>query len=176
MADLDFADFNSMVRAHQKQIHRLILAMVRDPDDADALTQDTFVKAFEHRKSFRKESAIGTWLTRIAINQVRDHERSRRWRFWQGLVRKPRDSNAPDPVEKVADKAADPARILEARDNTETLWAVVANLSVRQRAAFTLRFVEEMSLEAIANAMGCEVGTVKSHLARALATIRREVP
>lgn len=174
---LDRAAFEAAVRDHQRRIFRVVLAMVRDPDEADALTQDTFVRAWEHRRDFRGEAAVGTWLTRIAIHLVHDRERSRPWRFWRWLARGSWDDegDATPEIERVPDPSADPPRALAVREDARAVWEVVARLPVRQRAAFTLRHVEDLSLEEIASAMGCEVGTVKAHLARATAAVRREV-
>jgi len=172
--DLDAAAFDALVRRHQQRLYRLVLGLVRDPDEAESLTQDVFVAAFEHRESFRGEASVGTWLASIAINRVRDRERSRRWQFWRGLSRGTADEGARD-VDQVPDGAPDPARVLAARQDVRAVRDAVARLPVRQRAAFTLRYVEEQSLEEIAAALGCEVGTVKSHLARAVAAVRREV-
>jgi RNA polymerase sigma-70 factor (ECF subfamily) len=170
---LEAAAFDGIVRAHQRRLYRLLLAMTRNPDEADSLTQETFVRAFEHRDAFRGDCAVGTWLTRIAINLVRDRTRSSLWRFWQSLFR--RDGDAAAEAEQVPDDAPDPARALLAREDARAIGEAVARLSVRQRAAFTLRYLEEQSVAQIAETLGCEVGTVKSHLARAVASIRREV-
>jgi len=170
---LDAAAFDGLVRGHQKRLYRLLLAMTRDPDEADQLTQETFVRAFRHRDAFRGDAAAGTWLTRIAINLVRDRSRSGAWRFWRALFR--RDGDAAVEAEQVPDGAPDPQRQVLARRDAEAVGCAVLKLPVRQRAAFTLRYVEEMTLEEIAASMGCEVGTVKAHLARATAAVRREV-
>jgi len=172
---LDAEDFDGIVRHHQQGIYRLLLGLVRNPDEAEALTQDTFVQAFVHRASFRGDAAIGTWLARIAINRVRDRERNRAWQFWRGFSRGQGKDDALRAAEHVADGVPDPERSLRARQEVETVREAVARLPLRQRAAFTLRYVEEQSLEEIASALGCRMGTVKSHLARAVAAVRREV-
>jgi RNA polymerase sigma-70 factor (ECF subfamily) len=55
------ADFDALVLAEQRRIYRVLLAMLRDPDAADSLTQECFLKAYEHRKRFRGECSIRTW-------------------------------------------------------------------------------------------------------------------
>jgi len=170
---LEAASFDGIVREHQQRLYRLLLAMTRDPDEADGLVQETFVRAFEHREAFRGDCAVGTWLTRIAINLVRDRARSSPWRFWKSLFR--RDGDAAREAEQVPDDAPDPVRALLAREDARAIGVAVARLPIRQRAAFTLRYVEEQSVSRIAETLGCEVGTVKAHLARATAAVRREV-
>ena len=60
--------FDEMVRAHQRRIHRILMALVHDPGAADTLTQEVFLRAFEKRTTVRGEASVGTWLVRIALN------------------------------------------------------------------------------------------------------------
>ena len=92
----EFEDFDALVLAEQRRIYRVLLAMLRDPDAADSLTQECFLKAYEQRKRFRGECSMRTWLMRIAINLARDHVKSRRWQFWRKLFSQPGDSGAVD--------------------------------------------------------------------------------
>src|ERR1051326_6818464 len=79
-------DFDAIVRLHQRRIFRLLLAMLRDEDIAETLTQETFLRAYRKRADFRGEGRLDGWLMRIAVNLGRDHIRSRRGGFWEGLV------------------------------------------------------------------------------------------
>ncbi len=167
-------EFDGVVRAHQRRIYRVLLGLVRDPDAADTLTQECFLRAFKKRKSFRGEASVGTWLVQIAVNLARDYGRSRRIAFWRRLFgqAKPEEAAAAD---QMADARASPERALVAREELEAVWSVVGALSPQQRAAFVLRFAEEMTLEEVAVAMALEVGTVKAHLARAVGAVRRRL-
>ncbi len=165
---IDFGDFDRIVREHQKQIYRILLLMMHDPDAADTLTQECFLRAFRKRDSFRGESSLSTWLARIAINLARDHNRSRRWAFWRGLRQ-----TDPAVVTRAADVRDSPEQVLLAREQMVAVWSAVERLAGRQKEAFILRFAEEMPLEAIALAMNLEVGTVKAHLSRALQAVRK---
>jgi RNA polymerase sigma-70 factor, ECF subfamily len=162
--------FHRIVLEHQRRIHRILLGLLRDPDAADSLTQECFLRAFERGAGFRGEASIGTWLVRIAINLARDHIRSRRVAFWRHLLRNDGSHNATMP-----DPGPSPDRTLMARERLQAVQRVVDRLSHRQRACFVLRFVEAMTLEEIALAMDLKVGTVKAHLARAVGAVRREV-
>lgn len=165
-------EFDELVRRNQRRIYRLLLAMVRDPDLADTLAQECFLRAFEKRGSFRGESSAATWLVRIAVNLARDHAKNRRSRFWRWLVR---DTEAESPAEAVPASAPSPECALAARQEAAAVWAVVETLPPQQRAVFVLRFAEEMSLEEIARALDVNTGTVKSHLHRALSALRQEL-
>ncbi len=166
-------DFERLVRQHQRRIYRVLLALLRDEDAAGTLTQECFLRAFEKRGSFRGEASAGTWLVRIAINLARDHQKNRRQSFWRRLVGSAGDA-AEAAAAVVPDGRASPERSLLAREETRAVARAVDQLPNRQREVFLLRFVEEMSLEEIAQATDLETGTVKSHLSRALATVRQK--
>ena len=164
-------EFDAVVRAHQRRIYRVLLGIVRDPDVADTLTQECFLRAYRNWKGFRGEASVGTWLGRIAIHLAFDHARNRRAEFWRRLFGGRQEEDAPAVLE-VRDSRASPERQLAAREELDAVWAAAGTLPVRQRAAFHLRFGEEMTLEEIAEHMGLEVGTVKAHLSRAVAAVR----
>ncbi len=161
--------FDQLVLEHQRRIHRILLSLVHDTDAADTLTQEVFLRAFRGHAAFRGEASIGTWLVRIAINIARDHARNRRVAFWRRLI--PSDAGS-EPARRVADPVPLPDQAAIARERLSAVRQAVDGLSHRQRACFLLRFIEGMTLEEIAEAMGVEVGTVKAHLARAVGRVR----
>jgi len=168
----EFEDFDSVVRAHQRGIYRVLLALLHDTDTADALTQECFLKAYEHKSKFRGECSARTWLTRIAVNLARDHVKSRRWQFWRNLFHQSGDTaELPEPVAP----QASPERALLAREQLVGVWSEVDKLPNQQRAVFVLRFVEEMSIEEIAEATFLRPGTVKAHLFRATGAVRERL-
>ena len=165
-------DFDAIVRLHQRRIFRLLMAMLRDEEAAETLTQETFLRAYRKRADFRGEGRIDGWLMRIAVNLGRDHVRSRRSGFWKRLL-------GGEPAELAAETAADPQpgpeRILLAREQAQAVWQIAEELSPQQRAIFALRFVDEMPLDDIARTMGVRVGTVKAHLSRAVTKLREKL-
>jgi RNA polymerase sigma-70 factor (ECF subfamily) len=173
-ADSAPLDFDLLVRQHQRRVYRVLLGMVRDPDLADNLTQDCFVRAYEKRASFRGEASVGTWLVSIAINLARDHGRSRRAGFWRRLFSAPAEEQEAA-LETAADLGASPERSLIARQELGRVWQLVEELPQRQREVFLLRFAEEMPLEEISLALGMQSGTVKAHLFRAVGTVRKRM-
>jgi RNA polymerase sigma-70 factor (ECF subfamily) len=166
-------DFTPLVQSHQRRIYRVLLGMVRDPDAAQNLTQECFLKAYQRRASFRCEANVGVWLLKIAVNLARDHRRSRLREFWL------RFSSSSEEVEDLGQRLPDPhasqERVLVGREEVASVWSVVEKLSPQQREVFILRFVEEMSLEEIAAATSLKVGTVKTHLFRAVHAIRQRL-
>ncbi len=165
--------FEQIVAAHQQRIYRLLLGLLRDPDAAQTLTQECFLRAYRKRAGFRGEASVGTWLAHIAVNLARDHGRSRARRFWERVLG--REEEAGSRAERVPDRAPSPERSLLAREGSATVWSLAAELPGRQREVFLLRFAQEMSLEEIGQTLGLEVGTVKAHLFRAVAVMRRRL-
>jgi RNA polymerase sigma-70 factor, ECF subfamily len=166
-------DFDELVRRNQQRIFRLLMALLRDEDAADTLTQECFLRAYKKRASFRGESSVDTWVYRIAVNLARDHIRNKRQGFWKRLFRDGKESEDEQPIlEAVADSRATAEVQLLAREEVAMVWHAVRRLSPNQREVFVLRFVEEMSLEQIAQTLGMELGTVKSHLFRAVGAVR----
>lgn len=161
-------DFERIVLNHQRQIYRTLLFLVRDPDVADSLTQDCFLRAFRNLSSFRCRSKVSTWLMRIAINLAQDHNRNRRLVFWRRLKRI-------DYIDmtQVADTQHSPEDALMTGELADAVGRALEKLSDRQRAVFMMRFIDDMALEEIAEVLQLGVGTVKTHLYRALDTVRR---
>ena len=146
---------------------------VRDRDAAETITQDCFLKAYRARESFRGDCSLSTWLMQIAVNLVRDYARSKQFQFWKRA-----QTSAVD-VSEVTEFLKHPGSSAEsgvlAREQLKAVWTAVEKLSRMQREVFLLRFVEEMELREIAELMGMKESTVKSHLYRALNSVRSKV-
>ena len=169
-------DFDELVRRNQKRIFRLLMSLLRDEDAADTLTQECFLRAYTKRASFRGDSSVDTWLYRIAVNLARDYQRSKRQGFWKRMFSATPETEDEIPLlETVADGGSDAERQLLAREEVDQVWYTVRRLSEHQREVFVLRYSEELSLEEIANTLDMQIGTVKSHLNRALTTVRKRI-
>ncbi len=163
-------EFESIVRDHQRRIYRLLVALLRNRDEADDLTQECFLRAFRKHASYRGEAGIATWLTRIAINLACDHGRNRRQAFWRRLSRGQQSA-----TQTVADDRRTPEESLLAQERADAVWSTIGRLPERQRAVFVLRFAEEMQLDEIASAMDLDLGTIKAHLWHATRTVRQHM-
>ena len=152
------------------RIFRFLLVSLRDRDVAQTLTQDTFMRAWTARESFRGDCSPVTWLTRIALNLVRDHTRTNRFKFWKRAAQTAVDVQ--DIATHIPDSTASAESTLSARQQLTLVWETVETLSERQRNVFVLRFVEELELSEIAEITGLPISTVKTHLYRSLAAIR----
>jgi RNA polymerase sigma-70 factor (ECF subfamily) len=163
-------DLDTIVALYQPRVFRFLLATLRDRDSAETLTQETFLRAWSSRSSFREDCSIGTWLIRIALNLARDHTRTGRFRFWKQLSASAVDVS--DVAASIPNRDTSAEATLIAQQQVALIWETVGGLSARQRTIFLLRFLEEMDIPEIATVTGLPLGTVKSHLYRALTVIR----
>jgi RNA polymerase sigma-70 factor (ECF subfamily) len=166
----DAGGVEEWMRLYRGRVFRYILFATRDEDVAESLTQDCFLRAHTAQASFRGECAMSTWLMRIAVNLVRDHQRSMKLRFWRRAAM----LDATEMSDRLPDLASSTEHRLIARERVATVWRAVERLSERQRSIFLLRFVEELELPEIAEAMQLNLNTVKSHLYRALSVVKQQ--
>ena len=167
----ELEDVNTLCLTYRSRIYRYALLSLKDPDLAETITQDCFLKAFNARKDFRGDCSVATWLTRIATNLIRDCTRSRKFQFWK--TANSSAVEAGDIADRLRSPGISPESFLVVREQLVKVWDAVATLPDKQRSVFVLRFVEDMELPEIAIAMGLHVGTVKSHLHRGLAAVRK---
>jgi RNA polymerase sigma-70 factor (ECF subfamily) len=166
----DESAFAAIVERYQRKVHRVATAIVRDPTEADIVTQDTFVQAYLNLVKFEGRSGLETWLTRIAINRSRDALRGRKW---TSLSLSTDDEDAP-PLELV-DERPDAEREMFSRQIERAVENAMDGLSAQQKAIFRLRHYEDMPLERIAEMLGLKAGTVRAHLFRAIQKLRKEL-
>ncbi len=157
--------FDLLVRKYQQRIMKVIARFMSDMDEVQDLAQETFIKAYRALPRFRGDSAFYTWLYRIAINTAKNHLVSQ-------SRRPPTDDiEACDAEQFAGDSAlkeyASPERIL-LKDEIETVvFDTIDKLPDDLRIAITLRELEGLSYEEIAEAMSCPIGTVRSRIFRA---------
>jgi RNA polymerase sigma-70 factor, ECF subfamily len=169
----DVDAFEYFVKTYQKRITRFVFTLLRDPSDADCVTQDVFVKAFRALPEFKGESAFETWLIRIAINTVRDRVRRRRPVVSFSDLRDLDDDDGPE-IPAALDPAdgTSPERDLLSGDIRRRIAAALVSLSPRQRSIFVMKHYEEKSIAEISETTGLDEGTIKSHLFRAARKLR----
>lgn len=172
-ATSELDDIDALVHTHRPRLLRFVTFSVGDDDVAASIVQDCFLKAYSGRASFRGDCSVQTWLTSIALNLVRDHQRTRKLQFWRKAAK-----TATDVMEMASilpGHESSPERQLLAREKASAVATVVETLSANQRAVFLMRFSEEMELADIARTMNMPVNTVKTHLHRAVRAVRERV-
>ena len=161
----DKAAFDLLVRKYQHRIVKLVGRYVRDQDDALDVAQEAFIKAYRALANFRGESAFYTWLYRIAINTAKNH--------LVALGRRPREVDLEGPdgepisIDDLQQDDETPEKILLVDEIRNTILRTIDSLPEDLRTAITLREVEGLSYEEIADAMDCPIGTVRSRIFRA---------
>ncbi|MEI9811208.1 MAG: RNA polymerase sigma factor [Acidobacteriota bacterium] len=166
--------FAVWMTSEQRRIYGLCYHMLQDRDEADSATQDVFLKAYRalQKPDTDEPTEPAKWLTRIAVNTCLDRLRSRRWQFWRRRAQANEEQETMDRATEQS-PAAD-ARYFAIQIN-QRLATALGQLSDRQRAVFTLRHYESLSMEEIAGALGLDTGTVKAHMHRAVSKLRVEL-
>lgn len=166
-------DFASWMASEQRRIFLLCQRMLGDSDEADTATQDAFLKAYHSLEKHGSEiEDLNKWVTRIAVNTCLDRLRSRRWQFWR---KRPNQQDEELILAMAPACEPDQEDQLFASEIGRRLAAALERLSDRQRAVFTLRHYEGRSLDEIAEVLSLDVGTVKAHMARAVAKLREDL-
>lgn len=174
----DEAAFDRLITEGSGDVYALLYRLTQDPEEARDLTQETFLRAFQHIGRFRGDADLKTWIYRIAINQARN-----RWRWWRRRRRDVTVSlDAEDDGRSVplsgrlaASEQNNPLEETLAHEREDRLNAALATLNSSYREAVVLRDIEGMSYEEIAVALGINIGTVKSRLARGRLELRRRL-
>jgi RNA polymerase sigma-70 factor (ECF subfamily) len=158
--------FELLVVKYQRKLARLLSRFIRDASEVEDVTQEAFIKAYRALPSFRGDSAFYTWLYRIGINTAKNYLVSlgRRAPTVTGV-----DSDEAEGIEE-GDQLRDlntPENQLMSRQLAETVNQALQELPEELRTAITLREIDGMSYEEIAQIMSCPIGTVRSRIFRA---------
>jgi len=164
--------FDLLVLKYQHKVVKLVMRYVRNPADAEDVAQEAFVKAYRALPGFRGDSAFYTWLYRIAINTAKN-----------ALVSRQRNPvsyelDARDDDHDYGGRLRDPDTpegLALTEEIREIVQAAMGELPEDLRAAITLRELEGLSYEEIAESMRCPVGTVRSRIFRAREAIDRRL-
>jgi RNA polymerase sigma-70 factor (ECF subfamily) len=172
----DFAAMERLIIRYQNRIYNVILKMCANPDDAEELTQETFVKILEGIEGFNGRSSFYTWAFRIAVNLTINHcKRDRK------LVTRSIDAEDNQCGEQAKtqlreflrdDSVPEPAVAAQNRELCEIVVNSLSKLDDTQRAVIILRDIEDMSYAQIADVLDIELGTVKSRLSRGRSSLR----
>ena len=170
----DKTAFDLLVRKYQHRVVKLVMRYLRDPADAEDVTQEAFIKAYRALPQFRGESAFYTWLYRIAINTAKNAAVSRS----RSPVEYDLDLQNSDESYDLQARMADhdtPEALALADEIRVVVEAAIASLPEELRTAIVLRELDGQSYEAIAATMDCPVGTVRSRIFRAREVIDKRL-
>ena len=162
--------FEMLVVKYQRRIERLIGRMVRDPELVRDIAQETFIRAYRAIPQFRGESAFYTWLYRIAVNSAKKAlgDLKRDPLVSESMLRGGNDDG--EETSRLENELSDgetPEAVLASKEIAQAVNAAINALSEDLRQAVTLREIEGLSYEEIADVMNCPIGTVRSRIFRA---------
>jgi len=166
-------DVEALDRIYRARLLRFVAFSIGDRDLAESIVQDCFLKAYRARASFRGECSVQTWLTRIALNMIRDQQRTKKFRFWRSFRERALDIT--EVASTLCSGRCSPEKDLLLREKVAQVAKVLAGLSLNQRTIFLMHFQEEMGIQEISLAIDMSVTTVKTHLHRAVKAIRDEL-
>lgn len=158
--------FELLVAKYQRRLGRLISRFVRNPAEAEDVTQDAFIKAYRALPAFRGESAFYTWLYRIGINTAKNYLVSQGRRSPTSTSFDAEEAEALEEA-TLLHEVATPENELMSKQVVEVVNASLQELPDDLRTALTLREIEGLSYEEIAAVMDCPIGTVRSRIFRA---------
>jgi RNA polymerase sigma-70 factor, ECF subfamily len=171
--------FDLLVLKYQRKVQRLVARFVRDSGEIDDVTQEAFIKAYRALPSFRGDAAFYTWIYRIAINCAKNYLASpgRRIIPMSFLESDDDEDGGTESFERNTglQDASTPDAEYASKQIAETVNRAMAALPEDLRTAVTLREIEGLSYEEIAEAMDCPIGTVRSRIFRAREAIAAEL-
>lgn len=168
--------FELLVIKYERRIQRLIGRMVRDVDLVEDIAQETFIRAYRALAQFRGEAQFYTWLYRIAVNTAK--------KALMELKRNPTvsensfksdDDDETSPLENELTSSETPESLLAGKEIAQMVNTAMEALPEELRQAITLREIEGLSYEEIAEAMNCPIGTVRSRIFRAREAISARI-
>ncbi|MBI4597098.1 MAG: sigma-70 family RNA polymerase sigma factor [Candidatus Omnitrophica bacterium] len=169
--------YAELVDRYQGPAFRLALSLLGHHEDAKDASQEAFVNAYRSLRRFRGNAKFSTWLYRIVVNECKDEVRRRMRAPAAAAVVGEADPDDPDSswFIDVGDPAADPSDRAANRELGRRLAQAIGRLPMKQKTAFALHHLQGLPLMEVAGVMDCRVGTVKAHIFRAAASLRKQL-
>jgi len=158
--------FELLVIKYQRKVNRLLSRFVRDPVEIEDITQEAFIKAYRALPRFRGEAAFYTWLYRIAVNTAKNYLVAQGRRAMTMSDSSVEEAETFDDASQLRETATPEAELMS-KQIAETVNQAMLDLPDELRTAITLREIEGLSYEEIAQEMHCPIGTVRSRIFRA---------
>ncbi|MEI8715387.1 RNA polymerase sigma factor [Mesorhizobium sp. ISC11] len=163
----DGAAFRTIIKTHNQRLYRIARGVVRNDSEAEDIVQEAYVRAFAHLGSFRGDASLGTWLSRIVINEALGRLRKRR-----RSVAMPENPQA-EIIQFPLNPSDDPERTMAQRQILALVERATDSLPDLYRMVFVARVIEGLSIEETSELLGVRPETVKTRLHRARALLRK---
>ena len=170
----DHKAFELLVSKYQRRLTRLLARFVKDEHEVNDVTQEALIKAYRALPNFRGESAFYTWLYRIGINTAKNFLATNGKKMVISADVANEEGEMFDLSDQLADDHTPEAEMMN-REILQTVEAAVARLPEDLRLAITLREMEGLSYDEIAQIMDCPIGTVRSRIFRAREVIAKDL-
>lgn len=154
--------FNQLVTKYRGMVYAVAYRFTRNHEEADDLAQETFIKAYENLKGFRREASLKTWLLRITTNLSINVKKS---------SRVAKDSGS-EPTEFHSTEEHGGLSNLIESDRARELRRAISQLPARQREALVLKTYRDLTCDQVAEIMQCSVGTVKANVFNAMKKLK----
>ncbi len=168
------AAFDEIVRRYRNPLFSFIYRILNDPAFTEDLLQETFIRVWTNRDSYREVARFSTWIYTIAGNLAKSELRRQKIRRWTSLGGASSSEADERPLE-VADESSDPHRDYERRNIQQRVDHEVAKLPIVFREVIILRDVQELSYEEISEILKIPLGTVKSRVNRARLRLQKRL-
>jgi RNA polymerase sigma-70 factor, ECF subfamily len=172
-AATELDDIDQLVHRYGARLLRFVAFSIGDQDLAQSIVQDCFMKAYNARDNFRGECSVQTWLNRIALNMILDHQRTQKFRFWRSFRKTAVD--IAEIASTLPSRASTPEKDLLRQERAAQVAQALESLSFNQRTIFLMHFQEGMNIPEISSAIDMSVNTVKTHLHRAVKAVREKI-
>jgi len=165
--DGDAAAFAELVKQNEQRVYNLAYSVLGNPQEAQDMAQEVFVRVWRYLPSFRGDAAFTTWLYRVTVNTCLNRRRKLRQRF-----RQVDDESA---LDYLPSASPDPLTTTMRRQRQEYLWSLVDQLSEKYRVVILLFYREQLTYDEIAEVLALPLGTVKAHLNRARGALAKRL-
>jgi RNA polymerase sigma-70 factor, ECF subfamily len=172
-AATELDDIDQLVHRYGARLLRFVAFSIGDQDLAQSIVQDCFMKAYNARENFRGDCTVQTWLNRIALNMILDHQRTQKFRFWRSFRKTAVDIT--EIASTLPSRASTPEKDLLRQERAAQVAKALESLSFNQRTIFLMHFQEGMNIPEISSAIDMSVNTVKTHLHRAVKAVREKI-
>lgn len=155
----DLLAFEILINKYSNQVFNILLRLLGNREDAEDVSQETFVKVYKKLHTYKGKSHFYTWLYRIAINTGKDHLKKKKWEY-------PLEAFGKNQFSFSQEHSIGPETAVINKEKRELILRALMELNLDQRAIIILRDIQGFSYEEISGILGISIGTVKSRISR----------